>query len=629
MRHRFADVACMSELRAESHTLRLRRLDAATLEIGELVRDARVATLFQPIVDPRTRGVCGFEALARGPSDSWLHAPQNLFEAARRCGMRLELDFLCIQNALQRFVAARVPGQLFVNVSPDSIYEETLFAQRFLSYVEAAGLAPNRCVIELTEESLLEDYSCLRSTLQRLRDAGCEIAIDDLGAGSSGLRTWSELKPDFVKIDRYFVSGIDADSTKLEFVRSILDMARAIGCRVVAEGVETERECRELVDMGIDRLQGNLLGRPNGAPMIALQQIELLDRSIVTHGALSAEHIAAYVPPVSPETRVSEVVERFHADSACFTLAVVREGRALGVVRRDQLFGLLTKPLHSEVFGKRPVTAVMESPTLMIDAQLRLEQVSRLVTQKGRARLTEEFVITKEGRYLGLGQTVDLLRLITEQQLQAAKHSNPLTLLPGNGAVRSCIDRLLEGGRRFVVAYFDLDAFKPYNDVYGYGQGDQIILHLAGLLKSTVSARLDFVGHVGGDDFLVVMRSADWHARVAKLVEQFAANVATFYAPQHVAAGHIVAADREGQQQQFPLLTLSVAALDSKTEGATSADAIAHLLAHVKKVAKQRVGNSFVLRSGERLIDMLAHHHPASTGDGELGHCDRWLAHGN
>ncbi len=132
-------------------------------------------------------------------------------------------------------------------------------------------------------------------------------------------------------------------------------------------------------------------------------------------------------------------------------------------------------------------------------------------------------------------------------------------------------------------------------------------------MKATFSARLDFVGHVGGDDFLVVIRSADWRERIMKLLEQFTANVATFYSPEHAAAGHIVAADREGRQRDFPLLTLSVAALDSQTEGATSADAIAHLLAHVKKIAKQRAGNSFVLRSGERLIDLM---HAQRSDDG-------------
>ena len=248
----------------------------------------------------------------------------------------------------------------------------------------------------------------------------------------------------------------------------------------------------------------------------------------------------------------------------------------------------------------------MESPTLLVDGQLRLEQVSRLVTQKGRPRLTEEFVITKDGRYHGLGQTIDVLRLITEQQLQSAKHSNPLTLLPGNAALRSCIDRLIENRKRFVVAYFDLDSFKPYNDVYGYAQGDQVILHLAGLLKNMFSARLDFVAHVGGDDFIVVMRSADWRERVNRIIQRFAATVANFYSPEHAAAGHISASDRDEKKQTYPLLTVSVAALDSQTTGAGSADAVAHLLAHVKKLAKQQPGNSFILRSDERVVDLLA-----------------------
>lgn len=597
----------MSDSRTDSPTLRLRRLDAAALELADLMRDeGRITTLFQPIVDPRTRGICGFEALTRGPSDSWLHSPQNLFEAARRAGMKVELDFLCMQSAFKRFVASRVSGQLFVNVSPDTIYEDPNFAARFLDFARGAGMPTERCVIELTEESLLDDYARLRLALQSLREAGCAIAIDDLGAGSSGLRTWSELKPDYVKIDRYFVSGIDADATKLGFVRSMLDIGRAMGCRVIAEGVETERECRELVDLGLDRLQGNLFGRPGVVPVAALQPLESLDRSVVTHTALCAEHIATYVRPVPPEMRVTEVAELFRDNAEQLTLPVVQDGRPLGVVRRERLFDLLAKPLHPEIFNKRPVTAVMESPTLLIDGQLRLEQVSRLVTQKGRPRLTEEFVITKEGQYLGIGQTIDVLRLITEQQLQSAKHSNPLTLLPGNAAVRSCVDKLIDARKRFIIAYFDLDSFKPYNDVYGYAQGDQVILHLAGLLKQHCSARLDFVGHVGGDDFLVVMRSADWRERVTAVLDRFAATVGDFYSPQHAGDGFILAADRDGRPRKFPLLTMSVSALDSETLGATSADAVAHLLTHVKKYAKQQPGNSFVLRSDDRIVDLLS-----------------------
>ena len=569
------------------------------------MREGRLSTLFQPIVDPRSPAVCGFEALTRGPSDSWLHSPQNLFEAARHSGMKVDLDFVCIQNAVRRFVKARVPGQLFVNVSPDTIYDEPEFARRFLQALEGERLAPERCVLELTEESLLEDYARLRSALKALRASGCGIAIDDLGAGSSGLKTWSELKPDYVKIDRYFVSNIDSDLTKREFVRSIIDMGRAIGCRIIGEGVETDRECRELLDLSIDRLQGHLFGRPSATPVVTLQQVDSLEHAVVTQTALCAEHISVPVAPVSPDTRVSDVAERFRSEPELLTVAVVDDGKPLGVVRRDQLFALMAKPLHTEIYNRKPVVSIMESPTLTIDAALRLEQVSRLVTSKGRPRLTEEFVITREGRYLGLGQTFDLLRQITDQQLQAAKHSNPLTLLPGNAVIRDTIDRLIDKGRRFVVCYADLDGFKPYNDRYGYAQGDQVLLHVSNLLKEAFSKRLDMVGHVGGDDFLIVMRSADWRQRAAKLLDNFARSVSQFYSTEDVARGSMQGQDRNGETRSYPLLSLALAALDSETLGATSADSIAHLLAHVKQLAKQRAGNSFILRSGDRIIDLL------------------------
>src|SRR5687767_610680 len=168
----------MSDSRSDSPTLRLRRLDAAALELADLMREGRITTLFQPIVDPRSRAVCGYEALTRGPSDSWLHSPQNLFEAARRAGMKVDLDFLCMQSAFKRFVASRVSGQLFVNVSPDTIYEDPNFATRFLDLAREAGMPIERCVIELTEESLLDDYARLRAALHSLRDVGCAIAID-------------------------------------------------------------------------------------------------------------------------------------------------------------------------------------------------------------------------------------------------------------------------------------------------------------------------------------------------------------------------------------------------------------------------------------------------------------------
>ena len=589
----------MSEAFDETQTMRLKRMDAASVHLVEIIRKGDLATLFQPIVDPRNRSIFGYEALSRGPSNSWLHSPQNLFEAARRSSLRLDLEFRCIELAARRFVEHRADGRLFVNVSPDSVYEEPQFAERFLQTIVAAGLAPDRCVMELTEESLLDDYAMLRSTLQQLREGGCEFAIDDLGAGSSGLRTWSELRPDYVKIDRYFISNIDSDSTKYGFVRSIIDLGRTIGCRVIAEGVETPGEYLELMELGVDRVQGYLFGRPEAAPAVRLPEFEQRDQGRTTATALRAEHLAVPVPPVSPDMRVAELMELFRSGTVRDMLAVVQSDRPLGVVRRHTLFAMMSKPLHPEIYNKKRITAVMETPSVMIDAQLRLEQVSRLVTHRSGTRWTDEFVITQDGRYFGIGQTMDLLRQITDQQLQVAKHSNPLTLLPGNGPIKDCINRLLTDGRSFVICYVDLDNFKPYNDVYGYAQGDQVLKHLAELLKVAISPRIDFLGHVGGDDFVLVLRSTDWRERMHALLDTFSSSIAGFYSASDLSIGHITAADREGELRQFPLLSLSLAVLDSATTGLTNAESAAHLLAEVKKHAKRQAGNSLIYRSDE------------------------------
>lgn len=607
----------MPEAFDETQTMRLRRMDTASVQLAEIIRKGDLATLFQPIVDPRSRSLFGYEALTRGPSSSWLHSPQHLFETAQRCGLRLELEFRCIELAARRFVELKVEGRLFVNVSPDSVYEEPRFAERFLHTIVSAGLAPDRCVMELTEESLLDDYALLRSTLQQLREGGCEFAIDDLGAGSSGLRTWSELRPDYVKIDRYFISNIDSDSTKYGFVRSIIDLGRTIGCRVIAEGVETQGECRELMELGIDRLQGYLFGRPEATPRVALHEFETADRNTISSTALRAEHLALHVPGVPPEMRVSDLMELFRTGTVRDMLVVVQNDRPLGVVRRHSLFAMMSKPLHPEIYNKKRITAVMETPSVMIDAELRLEQVSRLVTHSSGARWTDEFVITLDGKYLGIGQTMDLLRQITDQQLQVAKHSNPLTLLPGNGPIKDCINRLLADRRSFVVCYVDLDNFKPYNDVYGYAQGDQVLKHLAELLKITISPRIDFLGHVGGDDFVLVLRSTDWHERLSKLFDTFSSSITGFYSTTDLTAGHIVAADRDGDLQQFPLLSLSLAVLDSSTIGLTSAEAAAQLLVDVKKQAKRQVGNSLVYRGNNGLCDLsvLGRHNVLGTSN--------------
>jgi EAL domain-containing protein (putative c-di-GMP-specific phosphodiesterase class I) len=155
---------------------------------------------------------------------------------------------------------------LYLNVSPESLVEPGHQSGLTLRMLKAFGIEPAQVVIELTEQTPIEDFDLLDRALRHYRAMGFSIALDDLGAGYSSLRLWSELRPDIVKIDRHFIDGIHLDPLKREFVGSILQMAKAARARVIAEGVEQLGELQLLARMGVDLVQGYLLGRPQEQP---------------------------------------------------------------------------------------------------------------------------------------------------------------------------------------------------------------------------------------------------------------------------------------------------------------------------------------------------------------------------
>ena len=231
-------------------------------ELERILAHDLLNTLFQPIVSLATRRIHGYEALTRGPSNSPLHAPLPLFSVARNAGRLSELEMACRARACNRFSRQALRGTLYLNVSPESLVEPGHQSGRTLQMLQACGIEPAQVVIELTEQTPIEDFDLLDRALHHYRQMGFSIALDDLGAGYSSLRLWSELRPDIVKIDRHFIDGIHLDPLKREFVGSILQMAKAARARVIAEGVELPEELHLLAQMGVDLVQGYLLGRP-------------------------------------------------------------------------------------------------------------------------------------------------------------------------------------------------------------------------------------------------------------------------------------------------------------------------------------------------------------------------------
>jgi len=575
-------------------------------EIDGVLARQDIHTLFQPIVDGATGEAFGYEALSRGPAGSALQAPLSLFSAAAAAGRVRDLERACIHAALKSFARLEADVRLFLNVLPETLLTWGGFAEWLGRELATSGVDPHSVVLELTEHGGVPQESALAGAIAPLRKLGCDIAIDDLGAGSSGLKTWSAIRPEFVKVDRYFVAGIEEDPVRGEILRSVVDMGRATGSHVIAEGIENREQCALVLELGVDYLQGFLLGRPQDAPRaenIALSDLERTSPGISTD---CAEHLAMAIPPVPASTHVAAVVETFRQNPAWRALAVVEAERPVGLVRRDELLIFLTRPLHPEVYNRKPVTTVMDAGALQIDARARLEQVSRLVTGQREPRHQEDFIITRNDAYLGLGRSVDLLRQITTQQIQVAKQANPLTGLPGNREIKAQMAQWVSRRRRFIACHLDLDHFKPFNDTYGYSHGDQVLLHVAAAASRSARPRVDFVGHIGGDDFVLLLRSEDWSLRLRSLLEELSISLLNFHSREHRHVGGMEASGRDGVSKRFPLLSVSIAAVDVDGRPGTTVESVGEGLQRAKAAAKAREGHACMLATGGRMVDLLS-----------------------
>ncbi|BAP40843.1 EAL and GGDEF domain-containing protein [Pseudomonas sp. 21LCFQ02] len=566
--------------------------------LGSILAQGDLHSLFQPIVMLSERRVLGYEALTRGPSNSPLHSPISLFAVARQAGRLSELELACRESACRRFSQQQLPGKLFLNVSPESLLEASHPPGRTLKMLQRYNIEPQNVVIELTEQTPTDDFDLLYKALHHYRDMGFSIALDDLGAGYSSLRLWSELRPDYVKIDRHFIDGIHQDAVKREFVGSMLQMAKASRATVIAEGIELADELAVLTEMGIDLVQGYLLARPQECPpRDAGRMLPKAEAALVPLNEDNADLSVLLIAQaaVSSDTPTAKVLDAFRQQANLNSVAVLdANSRPCGIVHRHSLSEALLKPFATELFARKPISRLMSDDFLAVELSQSLQQVSRLLTSRARQRIEEDFIITSNGAYLGLGRLIDVLKLITEQKIQQARYANPLTLLPGNVPIQQCLTRVLQQQREAVICYVDIDSFKPFNDIYGYARGDEVLLCLAHCLNERIDPSRDFVGHIGGDDFLMVLGVEDWEKRLQVLLEDFQNQCRRFYRAEHLQAGCFNALNRQGVRQEFALLSLSIGVVYLRVEACAQIDAsqLADLASQAKHYAKDVIGAS-------------------------------------
>jgi diguanylate cyclase (GGDEF)-like protein len=347
--------------------------DQQAAEIEALLTQPDAITpVFQPVVDLASGHLIGYEGLSRFPG-SPARSTESWFAQAQGCGLGPELDAAAIRTAL--LPAGRPIGtHLALNISPASLGSEAV-----------AAVLPNSLeglVIEITEREFLPDNETLAGALVELRNRGAKIAIDDAGAGYSGLKQMMRVRPDIVKLDRDLIRRIHADPARMALVESFVRFAGRIGATVCAEGIESLDDLSVLSDLDVQWGQGFVLGRP--APPWALASsaaagvcrtalAEALRAPLEGSGRITAgdrrlEHLSARLAGARSRTdlegALALIAAELNAESACLSHWHPEEGvietlAESGETAPEERFPVLDYPLTSRVLRDQEAVQVL------------------------------------------------------------------------------------------------------------------------------------------------------------------------------------------------------------------------------------------------------------------------------
>lgn len=579
---------------------------ASESSMWELIQQERFNIRYQPILDLVTHRVIGHEALMAPQPGSGFQNPLEVFQHARALALDTELDLACVRKILRDFAARNLHSTLFLNVNSATLAKPDMCAALAEQLAVAEKLlGRHRLVVELTEFDTL-NHTGVADFLNACRRTGAAIALDDFGVGHSNLDAWLQYTPDKVKIDRYFLQGIENDAARQQLLRGLRQMAELTGTRLLAEGIETREQLHVVRELGIDLAQGYLLGRPDPTPAFDLPaavKTTFADPKavILAQGERRRGKSGAIKPlvesrpalPVHASTR--EVMAFFaqHINQASVAF-LDHAQRPVAIVARSVFMDKMAQPYRMDVYGNKPALQFANGAPIVLAHEASTEELTTVLMLADQRYLTDGVIVTQEGRYLGLCPAHLLVRLVAESRIEAARHANPLTLLPGNFPITQHLERMLSGRTPFVLAYADLNHFKPFNDRYGFWKGDDIILKTAACIREQMDLLYDFLGHVGGDDFVLVMQSSDWLPRLHRMAQSVNDAVATMYPDADRAAGGIEAEDRFGVKRFFPMVTLSFGVVTVMGSCAMDLAELTSAVADAKKRSKEP-GQSIVV----------------------------------
>ncbi|MCE5271798.1 EAL domain-containing protein [bacterium] len=544
---------------------------------------------FQPIVNIHTGSCYGYEALLRNYEKAGFQSIQDVFDTAYYEGVSVLLDFMLREKAIQKFAGIKscVKQKLFFNIDNRTLLDPGYTQVNYTSLFDKYHLPLYSLCVEISERHDFETFilhdikglNTIKDMLKFFREGHYKIAIDDFGSGLSGLEMLYHSEPDYIKIDRFFIGDIEKDARKKLFVSSILNMVHILGVIVIAEGVENEHEFYVCKEIGCDYIQGYFIQRPQ------LDEAELRDkydliadlnqkdrRSKLTDQDIIARRLE-YIEPISlynsqdTITDIDFIFDSFRRNkSNSFFPLVGSTGEPIGVIREIDLKEFVYSPYGRFLLKRKSSNSLLDFVSRMPVSEIntRVEKILEIFSQDVQS---EGILITSGGRYVGFLSASSLVKLLNEKNIAEARDQNPLSKLPGNAIINQYIsEAMVNSGESFVFVYYDFDNFKPFNDIYGFRQGDRAIQIFSDILKDSANQKKCFLGHVGGDDFFCSYRENEIEAQAAvssvqEIIQRFSEDVKSLYKPQDRENGFIIAVSREGKKKKFPLLSVSAGVL--------------------------------------------------------------------
>jgi diguanylate cyclase (GGDEF)-like protein len=584
----------------------------------------RLRMALEPVVGTHSGRTLGVEAVIGNARDLGFASVHDLLDCAHdtgapddplRCDDRLaDVEAAAHAGAIALF--ARVPDRtglkLFLNLDLRLAARAETIIATLREHLDRRGVSTANIILEVSErvaffstEALCDSAEApadanrdLTMLLGTLRSLSTRLALGDFGAGYASLPLLSLARPDLVKLDRFFIEMAAQERGKRLILNTVTNLAHLLGSQVVAEGVHSIEEYQICRQAGCDYIQGRLAGarifepdalQRDHAEILALNDSD--HRRVGTDSALITAETQA-LEPIALGTHMGAVFERFRQDKdRNFFPVVDGSGEPVGIIReldlKEYTYSLYGKDLLSNrALGRTLDAFVARCP--VADVNTKAEKILEIFSASSGA---ECILITRDRQYIGFMSAASLLKVVNEKNLALARDQNPLSRLPGNTMINEFIsEALTDTDNSHIMVYLDFDHFKPFNDTYGYRQGDRAITLFAELMRKKLNTADIFIGHVGGDDFFVGFKEFQVDhavARIRDLVDRFSVDVESFYDEEARRNRYIVAKDREGIERRLHLLTASAAIVElPRGHTIRSVDDISGLIARLKKEAK-------------------------------------------